>query len=114
MSQHSKRSLEGYLLIDNRESPGISDAQAHQAGFPVGANRGLFEAPTVTCSHCHRIVVLNPDRTRVRAWCQKCDRYLCDTCGGAYAQTADCRSLDKLIEDTQEAYARGLDPITLT
>lgn len=61
---HSKRSHEGYLLSDLRHSGGA-----------------LVEAPTITCSHCHQVLVLNPMRTRAREWCPKCDHYICDKCG---------------------------------
>lgn len=111
----SKRAQEGYLLIDNRDSPGISPAQAHAAGYPDGAHQGLFEAPTITCSHCHRIVILNPLRTRDRAWCAKCDHYLCDTCGGVYAQTAgECQPLTKIMDQAQNEAARSQEPDAVT
>lgn len=71
----SKREREGYLLIDHTDSPGIENAN-----IPIGAGR-KFEAPTNTCSHCQRISVVNPDRVRQRAYCSKCDHYICDPCG---------------------------------
>ena len=61
---HSKRSHEGYLLSDLRHSGGA-----------------LLESATITCSHCHRQLLVNPARTRAREWCPKCDHYLCDRCG---------------------------------
>lgn len=102
MSLTSKRSLEGYFLLDNRESPGLSDDLVRSVGLPVGAGRGQFEAPTITCSHCHRVVVLNPLRTRDRAWCAKCDHYLCDACGVVLAQTGVCKTLNQLFDELQE------------
>lgn len=33
---------------------------------------------TLTCCHCNRVVVLNPQRKRERNWCFKCDAYVCD------------------------------------
>ena len=54
---------ESFLIVDDRLSGG-----------------GLFEAATTTCSHCQRIVVLNPDRTRERGYCRKCVHYICDEC----------------------------------
>lgn len=38
----------------------------------------LYEADTLTCAHCNRVVVLNPERKRARNWCFVCDRYVCD------------------------------------
>lgn len=107
MTMHqSLRRHEGYLQVDNRNSPGISEEQAVAAGLPPGAGRGLFEAPTYTCSHCQSVVVLNPLRTRDRAWCKKCDHYLCDRCGVTAAQTKECLTFNQLIEQAQEAEAK--------
>ena len=64
----SKRSLEGELIIDHRAGDGVP-------GLPR-----LFEAPTITCSHCQAVVIVNPDRQRPRAFCSQCDRYICDSC----------------------------------
>ena len=102
----SKRSREGYLLIDNRNSPGVPAEQMRTTGLPSDAGRGLFESATVTCSHCHRIVVLNPDRTRERAYCSQCDYYLCDACGAARAHTGDCRPLNQWFDEMQARVAR--------
>ncbi len=45
---------------------------------------GFFrEYNTQQCSHCGTTVILNPDRTRERAWCARCDRYTCDPCAVA-------------------------------
>lgn len=71
----SLRRQEGYLLIDHRASPGLPPS-AEPTHVPGGA---LFESATVTCAHCHRIIVLNPDRSRARHYCPKCDHYVCDT-----------------------------------
>lgn len=79
----SKRSHEGYLLIENRFAPGISAEEAAKTGKEViGAGlRGRFEAGVLTCSHCQRQVIVNPLRTRDRNWCPKCDHYICDSPG---------------------------------
>lgn len=66
----SKRTLEGELLIDHRAGDGT-------IAVPAGRR---FEAPTITCSHCQAIVIVNPDRQRPRAYCRECDRYICDKC----------------------------------
>jgi hypothetical protein len=75
----SKRKFEGLLVIDHRESPGITPEQARGFGPAVGKGQ-LLETPTVQCVHCQRVVILNPLRTRPRHYCQKCDDYQCDTC----------------------------------
>jgi hypothetical protein len=99
----SKRSHEGYLLMDNRVSQGIPDELVVKVGMPVGSGRGMFEAPTYTCSHCCTVVILNPLRNRERAYCRKCDHYICDKCGIALAATGDCHTFKQLVEEIQEA-----------
>lgn len=122
MNGKSLRRHEGYLLMDHRAGGiGISDelvakAAGPAAEMPVGAGRGLFEAPTITCSHCQVVVVINPLRTRERAYCPKCDHYLCDRCGIIRALNGgDCFSFKELADKLQEqgerqiqAEARGL------
>lgn len=77
---------EGYLLIDNRAS-----------------GDGLMESATVTCSHCHRIVVLNPDRTRPREYCSGCDHYICDGCAAIRSSQPACLTLNAVLDRQQEA-----------
>lgn len=94
----SLRSHEGYLLIDHRNSPGVPDAIAVAAGLPIGAGQHVFEAPTYTCKHCQRIVVMNPDRKRERAYCRGCDHLICDPCGAERARTLQCRTFEQVID----------------
>ncbi len=98
----SKRNHEGYLIIDQRNSPGVSPEMAHRAGLPHGAHQGLFEAPTISCSHCQKVVVLHPARSRDRAWCRYCDHYLCDGCGGILAATGTCNLYRAKLDNLQE------------
>ncbi len=79
--RHSKRSLEGYYLVDNRASGGT-----------------LEERPIVTCSHCQFQIVLNPGRTRDRSECPRCDKYICDGCAGLYAKTNDCQNFQRTLD----------------
>lgn len=104
----SKFAKEGYLMLDHRDSPGLPDVVEHVAGLPAGAGRGLFEAPTFTCTHCCRVVVQNPNRRRDRAWCAHCDRYICDPCGAILAATGVCRTFAQICDEVQEAAAKGL------
>jgi len=73
----TKRSREGYLLIDNRASGGE-----------------LVELPTITCVHCNCVVVLNQQRTRPRGHCWKCDAYVCDKPGC----NAECNPIVQSVE----------------
>ena len=101
--RHAK---EGYLLIDNRESPGVSPEFVHRSGqnAPIATSGTLYESATITCCHCNRVVILNPDRKRPRGYCAKCDHYVCDSsaCG------LNCTPFRKLIEQLQEQAARKL------
>ena len=100
----SKRELEGYLMIDHRMGEGITPEQAARAGngtIPVGRGM-LFQSPTVNCSHCSRLIVLNPDRSRSRGYCQKCDRYVCDDCETARVQTGICYPFRQKMDDLLE------------
>lgn len=73
-----------FLSIDNRVSGGK-----------------LFEADTSTCSHCQRVVVLNPDRTRERGFCRKCYHYICDQCVGVMHQTLTCTPIAKKFDELE-------------
>lgn len=73
----------GYLFVDHRASPGLSEDIARQAGYdPALVKEGkVYEADTLTCSHCKSTVVKNPFRTRARENCPKCNHhYICDGC----------------------------------
>lgn len=94
----SLRNHEGYLLIDHRNSPGVPDDIAVATGLPIGAGQLMFEAPTYTCKHCQRIVVMNPDRKRERAYCRGCDHLICDPCGAERARTLKCRTFEQVID----------------
>lgn len=103
----SKRSHEGYLMVDNRNSPGLPDAVTIAAGRPLTAANGLFEAPTYTCSHCQYVVVMNPNRQRERAYCSKCDHYLCDGCGAVKALNGVCLTMEEVFDNVQEQVVRA-------
>ena len=63
---------------------------ARSTGMPK-----LFESPTFTCKHCNRVVIMNPDRSRPRGYCRKCDAYVCDNplcnseCNGSFSKFLD-------------------------
>jgi hypothetical protein len=103
----SKRSLEGYTLIDHRESPGIrpEDVAHIPDAIAVGPGR-RFESAHITCSHCQRGVVLNPLRTRERGYCRKCDKYICDLCTAELHNTGICRPYVQFVDELLEAAAR--------
>ena len=99
---NSKRSHEGLLIMDHRDTPGTPDKVMQSQGLPAGSGKGLLEVPTYTCSHCPAVVVVNPLRNRARAYCRKCDHYICDRCGAVMAQTKECKTWTQLLETIQE------------
>lgn len=95
----SKRQAEGYLIIENpmrAPLPTIEEIMSvSQPGRPVTVPDRVrtYESATVTCEHCHAIVVLNPDRSRPREWCFTCDSYICDVCALRRKQGVTCMPL---------------------
>lgn len=104
----SKRRHEGYLFIDHRESPDVpfNPAMVGKPDALTVARGHVLESATVTCCHCQVVVVLNPLRTRPRGYCQKCDRYVCDS----PACSADCRPFERILDQAQENALKGLAP----
>lgn len=96
----SLRLHEGYLLIDNRFGPGVSAEFVRASGksVPIVPEGALYESATITCSHCHAVVILNPDRSRPRNYCAKCDHYVCDNpiC------LIKCNPLNRVLDIMQE------------
>lgn len=103
----SLRRHEGYFLMDNRVNEGVKDEIMVAIGLPPGAGKGMFEAPTYTCSHCDRVVVMNPLRSRERAYCRGCDRYICDNCGVIRAQTGACKTMKQTVDEVLNAAETG-------
>jgi hypothetical protein len=69
----------GYLVIDHRDSPGLTPEDvAHVPGALVAPGGEVLERDVLQCAHCQRSVVLHPLRTRPRSYCAKCDHYICD------------------------------------
>jgi hypothetical protein len=91
MSQKSLKRFEGYYLLDHTQSPGNKKATEGK----------VFESATYTCSHCNRIVLLHPDRTRARGYCPGCDRYVCDACEQKRPKTG-CTSLARLFDEIEK------------
>ena len=56
---------------------------------------GMYrELTTLTCAHCNRVVVLNPERTRERSHCWRCNAYVCDSVGC----NAECNPIQESVE----------------
>lgn len=94
--------------MDHRDSPGLPDSIAVPNGMPIGTGKGFQELPTYTCSHCNSIVVMNPLRSRERAYCTGCDRYICDGCGVAKSQGVECKPYTEFVDELLEANTLAL------
>lgn len=104
----NKRSEEGVVLIDHRNSPGITPEfiRANKLDAPaVGAGQ-TFESALSVCHHCNADVILNPNRTRERGWCWSCDHYICDGCNAARKAGAACVPFKRKLERAYEAIMR--------
>ena len=100
--------MEGYLLITNEAPP---PSEALQLAARITPDRfvkvGVNEYPTITCTHCHAVVVMNVARTRERAYCWNCDHYLCDRCGER-SKTRACLPMAKILDERLTAAVREL------
>src|SRR5690348_15615409 len=105
----SKRSLEGELFIDHRNSPGLPAEIAVQMGVPikmVGKGQTL-ELAFYVCSHCDAEIILNPERVRPREMCMKCHMPICDQCHGVMQYTGQCRERSIRIEEFENQVAKS-------
>lgn len=94
----------GYLVVDHRDSPGLSPADvAHVPGAEAVGKGEMFEADVLTCSHCQRGIVLNPARVRERGYCGKCDHYVCDQCETIRVKTGECMPIAKVVDQARNA-----------
>ena len=97
-------------MDDHRFSPGLTEEEARLSGFdPSQCREGkLFEAATLTCSHCKVAVVKSPLRTRERPFCMKCHHYICDICEFNSTQSGYVHTpFDKAVDETLTAAALG-------
>jgi len=101
----SLRQQEGYLLIDHRSSPGISELNPDASGIPNVPAGATYESATFTCSHCHRVVIVNPLRNRPHDYCPKCDHYLC----GSEICLKECNPMTAVLDKLQEEAGRLLN-----
>ena len=90
--------LEGELVIDHRNSPGVPQELVVASGLPLEAGRGLYECATYTCNHCQSVVVMNPNRTRERHVCRGCMHVICDGCAEEKAHTLQCVTFQQKVD----------------
>jgi hypothetical protein len=97
----SLRSTEGYLWMTHKYSPGVPDELMVKGGYPAGAAHPdtIFESATFTCADCERVVIMNPDRSRARGYCPKCNHYLCDDCETVRVKSGgECRNFKLRVD----------------
>ena len=71
---------QGWMHVDHAGGA-ITRDQARRIGLPgFFADDGVHEVDTLHCKHCGCVVIKNPDRTRARGHCTKCDWFVCDVC----------------------------------
>ena len=80
----SKRSNAASVLIDHRNSPGVSvefiRANHLEGKTPIVGAGAVFESAMKICHGCGGDIILNPDRSNDPVYCQQHDGYLCDNC----------------------------------
>lgn len=78
----SKNSHAGELIIDHRNSPGITPEfmRVNNLAGPCVVGGQTYETGIKNCAHCGGDVLLHPQRQRERGWCMSCDAYICDGC----------------------------------
>lgn len=90
----------GELVVDQRNV---------EAPLPPGTQRYL-EAGTYTCTHCSRVVVMNPMRVRERYKCKGCNHHICDPCAAEMAAGAACKTMQQKYEEHLERVTRQPEP----
>ena len=78
----------GYLEIDHRAA----------GNPPMGLPRH-FEADTYTCTHCSKVVVMNPSRVRERYKCRGCNHHICDNCAAIRTAGGECKTMQQQYEE---------------
>jgi hypothetical protein len=108
MTVFSKRDREGYLLVDHRDSPGITAGQAAKVGSELVVGPGeRLETPTYTCCGCTAVVIIRPDRSRLRTYCRQCDSYMCDKCSLVAKVSGQHVPFSKFVATYMDAAAKG-------
>lgn len=80
----------GYLEIDHRQADAL----------PPGVKGRHLEFDTYTCTHCSRVVVMNPARIRERYKCRGCNHHICDDCAALRAAGAPCKTMAQKFEES--------------
>lgn len=94
-------------MVDHRAGDGLP-RELSPTGTPIPGG-SMLESAVILCNHCQAGVILNPNRSRSRGYCPKCDRYVCDQCEAArVASGGECVPFDKIIDTVLELGSRNL------
>lgn len=102
----------GYIQIDHSSSPGInpSDVPGRLKDSTLVVGEGeVLERDTKNCTHCERLIVLNPGRVRERPRCPYCHHYICDSCFAILQKTGQCNPIAKIVDKIYNHNARNPD-----
>lgn len=102
--------MSGYVMVDSGGGPGVSREEIIKAGLDPNkvffAEAGKkFEADTMSCGHCQKIVAKSVTRVRSRGHCQKCSSYICDNCHANLFMTGLCDSAKARADRAREIAA---------
>jgi hypothetical protein len=106
---NSQRSLEGYFALDHRASPGLTEELCLSQGLQKSAGKAgtIWESGTFTCSQCEKQVILNPDRSRPRYFCNRCSHFHCDECAAETVLGEPCYPFKARVQDYLELVDKG-------
>lgn len=99
--KHSLKDHSGYLIIDHKDSPGISPEEIPDRlkKSTIAVQKGqVYEADIQQCTHCQRGVILNTERIRERGYCPYCYHYICDSCREMLDITGQCIPFKKVLD----------------
>lgn len=108
----SKREREGVVLIDHRNSPGISEEfiRKNKIDAPAVPGGQTFESALRVCHHCQRDIILLPNRAKEANWCWSCDHDICDMCAAARAAGQQCNPFIRRMEKHFNRIAKNQVP----
>lgn len=90
------------LIITENHNLGEIMVDHRNAAAPSPFGKDFIEMPTYTCSHCERVIVMNPARKRERYTCRGCNHMICDDCGAIKEQTGKCRTFAQIVDEYLE------------
>jgi hypothetical protein len=73
---------------------------------PAGGT--LIEIPTYTCTHCNRVVAMNPERKRERYKCRGCNHHICDECAAKRMAGEPCKTMQQKVDEYLESVERQI------